>query len=218
MKDPTKTIRKKCEKCNKPFSTSDDNETLCRECRAKADFEERRAKDLARKENAKKVAKEKTCIDCGKTFAITNGEMDFFMNHDYGEPVRCPDCRALHRSYVKRGLDNVGMETTCVDCGAKVAFTNRELYWYVSRGYSIPTRCKTCREKRNAHFLKLRERQEKKNASAAAEKEQNKSPAKAVNTNPAASAEAQDQPEATAAAPVSVPDNVGVLEETPDIL
>lgn len=211
MKDPTKTIRKKCEQCNKPFSTSDNNETLCRECRAKADFEERRAKDLARKENAKKIAKEKACIDCGKTFAITNGEMDFYTNHDYGEPVRCPDCRSLHRSYVKRGLDNVGMETTCVDCGVKVIITNRELYWYVSRGYSIPTRCKACREKRNAHFMKLRERQEKKAVSAAAEKKQGEAPSKTITTKPDASADGQNQPEATEAAPVSVPSNVGIL-------
>lgn len=207
MKDPTKTIRKKCEHCNKPFSTSNPDETLCRECRAKADFEERRARDLERKENAKKAALEKVCVDCGKTFTITNGELDFIKNHGYDEPIRCPDCRTLHRDYVKRGLNNVGLETTCVDCGEKVTFTNRELYWYVSRGYSIPTRCKTCRDKRNAHFKKLRERQEKKDTS---------SPEAAKDDTPVSQKE-DHQPEATAAATVSTPSDIAILDHVPEI-
>lgn len=154
MKDVTKTIRKRCEKCNKPFSTADESVSLCRECQAKADFETRRAADLDRKENAKKIAITKKCIDCGSEFTVTNGELDFLKNHGYGEPIRCPDCRALHREYVKKGMNNVGMETDCVDCGKHIKFTNRELYWYISHGYSIPTRCKDCREKRRAKFQK----------------------------------------------------------------
>ena len=120
MKDVTKTIRKRCEKCNKPFSTADESVSLCRECQAKADFETRRAADLDRKENAKKIAITKKCIDCGSEFTVTNGELDFLKNHGYGEPIRCPDCRALHREYVKKGMNNVGMETDCVDCGKHI--------------------------------------------------------------------------------------------------
>lgn len=56
---------------------------------------------------------------------------------------------------MKRGLDNIGLEDTCADCGQKLQFTNRELYWYIVHDYKIPTRCKTCREKRNEHFAKI---------------------------------------------------------------
>ena len=33
MKDAAKKFRKTCEKCNKPFSTANESEVLCRECR-----------------------------------------------------------------------------------------------------------------------------------------------------------------------------------------
>ena len=56
---------------------------------------------------------------------------------------------------MKRGLDNIGLEDTCADCGQKLQFTNRELYWYVVHDYKLPTRCKACREKRNKHFAKI---------------------------------------------------------------
>lgn len=50
MKDAAKKFRKTCEKCNKPFSTANESEVLCRECRMRDDFAKRRAEDEARKE------------------------------------------------------------------------------------------------------------------------------------------------------------------------
>ncbi len=49
MKDAAKKFRKTCEKCNKPFSTANESEVLCRECRMRDDFAKRRAEDEARK-------------------------------------------------------------------------------------------------------------------------------------------------------------------------
>lgn len=45
MKDAAKKFRKTCEKCNKPFSTANESEVLCRECRMRDDFAKRRAED-----------------------------------------------------------------------------------------------------------------------------------------------------------------------------
>lgn len=47
MKDAAKKFRKTCEKCNKPFSTANESEVLCRECRMRDDFAKRRAEDVA---------------------------------------------------------------------------------------------------------------------------------------------------------------------------
>ena len=79
-------------------------------------------------------------------------------------PTRCPDCRRLHRDFVKKGLDNIGLESTCAECGKPLQFTNRELYWYASHNYKLPTRCKDCRVKRNEHFAKVAARREKTTA------------------------------------------------------
>lgn len=152
MKDAAKKFRKTCEKCNKPFSTANESEVLCRECRMRDDFAKRRAEDEARKEadaKSNEVFETRKCVDCGHEFDITNRDRDFFESHGYSLPNRCPECRKIHRDFVKRGLDNIGLEDTCADCGQKLQFTNRELYWYVVHDYKLPTRCKACREKRN---------------------------------------------------------------------
>lgn len=158
MKDAAKKFRKTCEKCNKPFSTANESEVLCRECRMRDDFAKRRAEDEARKEadaKSNEVFETRKCVDCGHEFDITNRDRDFFESHGYSLPNRCPECRKIHRDFVKRGLDNIGLEDTCADCGQKLQFTNRELYWYVVHDYKLPTRCKACREKRNEHFAKI---------------------------------------------------------------
>lgn len=158
MKDAAKKFRKTCEKCNKPFSTANESEVLCRECRMRDDFAKRRAEDEARKEadaKSNEVFETRKCVDCGHEFDITNRDRDFFESHGYSLPNRCPECRKIHRDFVKGGLDNIGLEDTCADCGQKLQFTNRELYWYVVHDYKLPTRCKACREKRNEHFAKI---------------------------------------------------------------
>lgn len=158
MKDAAKKFRKTCEKCNKPFSAASEEETLCRECRMREDFAKRRAEDEAMKEARMKggeAFETRTCVDCGTEFIITNREHDFLDKRGYSMPTRCPDCRRLHRDFVKKGLDNIGLESTCAECGKPLQFTNRELYWYASHNYKLPTRCKDCRVKRNEHFAKV---------------------------------------------------------------
>lgn len=164
MKDAAKKFRKTCEKCNKPFSAASEEETLCRECRMREDFAKRRAEDEAMKEARMKggeAFETRTCVDCGTEFIITNREHDFLEKRGYSMPTRCPDCRRLHRDFVKKGLDNIGLESTCAECGKPLQFTNRELYWYASHNYKLPTRCKDCRVKRNEHFAKVAARREK---------------------------------------------------------
>lgn len=68
MKDAAKKFRKTCEKCNKPFSTANESEVLCRECRMRDDFAKRRAEDEARKEadaKSNEVFETRKCVDCG---------------------------------------------------------------------------------------------------------------------------------------------------------
>lgn len=191
MKDARKKYRKNCKICNKPFSTADESVDLCRECAARQDFEKRRAEDEEKKRAAQvanEVFETRKCVDCGNEFDIKNGERDFLEGRGYTLPTRCPECRKLRSDFAKRGFDEVGLETTCVECGAKLQFTNRQLYWYVSRNFAIPTRCASCRKKRNDFFAHLKEKQNGKNAAVTVAKEPPK-----VNAVP----KAEEAPETT---------------------
>lgn len=61
MKDAAKKFRKTCEKCNKPFSTANESEVLCRECRMRDDFAKRRAEDTVYRERYVSAIFECTC-------------------------------------------------------------------------------------------------------------------------------------------------------------
>jgi CxxC-x17-CxxC domain-containing protein len=39
-----------------------------------------------------------TCRDCGKEFAFTAGEQDFYQQRGFSEPQRCPECRAARKT------------------------------------------------------------------------------------------------------------------------
>jgi len=39
-----------------------------------------------------------TCRDCGNTFTFTAGEQEFYAQKGFGEPSRCPDCRAAKKA------------------------------------------------------------------------------------------------------------------------
>lgn len=202
MKDASKKYRKNCKICNKPFSTADESVELCRECMARQDFEKRRAEDEERKhaaEVANEVFETRKCVDCGNEFDVKNGERDFLEGHGYRLPNRCPECRKLRKDFAKRGFDEVGLETTCVDCGEKLTFTNRQLYWYVARNYAIPTRCASCRKKRNDFFARRKERREKDAvAKGAGEETPKPAEAPASNVEPKESATLEATPEKSA--------------------
>lgn len=81
------------------------------------------------------VDKTLTCRDCGREFAFTASEQEFFAQKGFtNEPGRCPECRAARKA--SRG-DNGGFggrreremfQATCAQCGkdAMVPFQPRE--------------------------------------------------------------------------------------------
>ncbi len=47
-----------------------------------------------------------TCRDCGNTFTFTAGEQEFYAQKGFGEPSRCPDCRAAKKATRNSGYDD----------------------------------------------------------------------------------------------------------------
>ena len=39
-----------------------------------------------------------TCVDCGKQFAFTESEQEFYRSKGFSTPGRCPDCRAARKA------------------------------------------------------------------------------------------------------------------------
>lgn len=78
-----------------------------------------------------------SCVDCGRSFAFTANEQDFFASKGFtNKPSRCGDCRAARkaanggRSGVRGGGGHGQRETfkaTCSQCGgvAEVPFQPR---------------------------------------------------------------------------------------------
>jgi CxxC-x17-CxxC domain-containing protein len=44
-----------------------------------------------------------TCRDCGSEFTFTEGEQDFYAQKGYGDPSRCPNCRASKKAARSNG-------------------------------------------------------------------------------------------------------------------
>jgi len=44
------------------------------------------------------IADEKECIDCSNLFSITQGEVNYFIQHELIAPKRCKPCRAARRA------------------------------------------------------------------------------------------------------------------------
>ena len=53
-----------------------------------------------------------SCIDCGRTFEITNGQYDSFMEKGYDIPKRCPSCRASRKNNSYNTTYNATYNTT----------------------------------------------------------------------------------------------------------
>ena len=52
-----------------------------------------------------------TCRECGNTFTFTEGEQDFYAQKGFGEPSRCPDCRAAKKAARNSGgYDSYGSD------------------------------------------------------------------------------------------------------------
>jgi CxxC-x17-CxxC domain-containing protein len=111
--------------------------------------------------------KSMTCRDCGKPFAFTAGEQEFFASRGFSEPTRCPECRAARKAsrdsggYSSRGGGYGGdrdysgrggsrsqggerqmYQAVCADCGkpTEVPFEPRQ---------GRPVYCRDCFEQRN---------------------------------------------------------------------
>ncbi len=44
-----------------------------------------------------------TCTDCGKQFAFTESEQEFYRSKGFSTPGRCPDCRAARKAASNSG-------------------------------------------------------------------------------------------------------------------
>ncbi len=96
-----------------------------------------------------------TCRDCGQAFTFTSGEQDFYASRGFGEPSRCPECRAARKAerngggYGSRGGGGYGggrgaremFSAVCSGCGreAQVPFQPRG---------DKPVYCSECFEQR----------------------------------------------------------------------
>lgn len=112
----------KCSICNKPFSSYSKDEDKCKKCKEDEQINKLTADGYAPKkvlvrnrhdrinaqmavldaelakiadENRRKyeVAKTVVCKNCGNTFDLTVGEIDWYSKHNLAEPVRCHSCR-----------------------------------------------------------------------------------------------------------------------------
>lgn len=90
------------------------------------------------------------CSDCGKTFAFTVEEQEFFATRGYtNEPKRCQSCRQTRRSERSGGGGGGGMNrgpremfaAVCAQCGKDTEVP------FQPRG-DKPVYCRECFEKR----------------------------------------------------------------------
>lgn len=93
------------------------------------------------------------CVDCGRSFAFTAGEQEFFASKGFtNKPNRCTDCRAARKaSGGGRSGGNRGgggqremFQATCSQCGgvAEVPFQPRG---------DKPVYCRNCFTPRNSY-------------------------------------------------------------------
>lgn len=74
------------------------------------------------------VDKELTCKDCGKEFAFTAREQEFYAEKGFdNEPGRCPECRKIRKQKSRNqrgGKQRALYDTICSACGreTKVPF------------------------------------------------------------------------------------------------
>ncbi len=85
-----------------------------------------------------------TCKDCGKSFAWTAGEQEFYQQKGFNNPpFRCPECRAKRKA--ERMANRTMTKITCAKCGQE-----DEVPFVPKKG--TPVLCRNCfrSEKQNA--------------------------------------------------------------------
>ena len=112
----------KCSICNKPFSAYSPDEDKCRKCKEDEQVKKltengyapkkvlvrnrhdcieaimavsdaQFAKDLAEARRKNKIANTIVCKNCGESFDLTVGEVEWYSEHNFVIPTRCPSCR-----------------------------------------------------------------------------------------------------------------------------
>lgn len=85
-----------------------------------------------------------TCVDCGKEFAFTAGEQEFFAQKGFtNEPKRCKSCKAMRRgSGLNTGPREI-FEAVCSQCGQRTTVPFRPMP-------DRPVFCRPCYQARRA--------------------------------------------------------------------
>jgi CxxC-x17-CxxC domain-containing protein len=89
-----------------------------------------------------------SCIDCGRSFAFTTGEQEFYAMKGFtNRPNRCPDCRTARKARMPQTASTSRREmfrATCSQCGnvAEVPFQPRT---------DRPVYCRDCFSSRQAY-------------------------------------------------------------------
>ena len=99
------------------------------------------------------------CTDCGKTFAFTAEEQEFYASKQFtNEPKRCPDCRRARKaerngggSYSDRGPRQM-YPVTCSQCGIQTEVP------FQPRG-DKPVLCRDCYTKSRQNRLTSKTKQ-----------------------------------------------------------
>lgn len=81
----------------------------------------------------------KTCVDCGKQFAISESVQKYMRDNGLSLPKRCKDCRTKRK-------DRLSESIVCSDCGELFTFTASEQEYYRDHNLVRPKRCKKCRD------------------------------------------------------------------------
>lgn len=94
------------------------------------------------------------CKDCN----ITQYRSRKFTIESSYKPVRCNNCKE------KRLLELEVVEIKqCVDCNEEIRITRKTKDFYHQKGWDLPTRCETCREKHKKKIEEIKREQERKN-------------------------------------------------------
>jgi CxxC-x17-CxxC domain-containing protein len=84
------------------------------------------------------------CVECGKEFAFTAGEQEFFAQKGFtNEPKRCKTCKAMKRGGGLTPGSREVFEAVCSQCGQRTTVPFRPMP-------DRPVYCKPCYQARRA--------------------------------------------------------------------
>jgi len=99
--------------------------------------------------------KQKQCVDCGRDYSLTQGELDWFQARNWEEPTTCRDCRTARRERKEREAKDreaeqkrrsqVAERRQCKGCRTYFEITVGEVDFFRKKGFTLPLRCESCR-------------------------------------------------------------------------